>query len=93
MTSKLANTPFPAELSKEKPKLLESLPPRIPELKDFIGPQSHLPFYLLRVGSNWLKQSVSRWSEDVEYERVGNFLKDLAVVNDITEQCIKDITE
>ena len=36
---------------------------------------------------------MSRWSEDAEYVRVGNFLKDLAVVNDNAEQCIKDITE
>ena len=64
VATKLANTPFPAEFSKEKPKLLESLPllPRIPQLKDFIGPQSHLLFHLLRAGTNWLRQPVSRWS-------------------------------
>ena len=91
----MSNTPFPANFHKGKPKLPDNLPklPRIPKLKDFIGPQSHLLFHLLRVGSNWLRTPVGKWAEDLEYQRVGEFLKHLAVVNDTAEQCIKDITE
>ena len=95
MAIKLSNTPFSANFHKGKPKLPDNLPklPRIPKLKDFIGPQSHLLFHLRRVGSNWLRTSVGRWAEYLEYQRVGEFLKHLVVVNDTAEQCIKDITE
>ena len=93
MATKLANTPYPAEFRKDKPLLSDplSLLPCIPKLRYFIGPQSHLIFHFLRVGSNWLRQPLNRWPQDEEFMRVGDFLKDLNVVNDNAEQCIKDI--
>ena len=62
-------------------------------MKDLIGEQSHLLFHLLCVGSNWLRQPVRSWKDSDEYLRVGEFLKNLRVVNDGAERCIKDISE
>ena len=64
-----------------------------PKLQDLVGPRSHLFFWLLRIGTNWLAQPVSRWKNDPEYIRVRDWLKELKVVNDCAERCIKDITE
>ena len=64
-----------------------------PRLQDRVGPRSHLLFHLLRVGTNWLSRPVRAWSTDPEYMRMQAWLRNLKVVNDCAERCIKDITE
>ena len=64
-----------------------------PRLQDRVGPCSHLLFHLLRVGTNWLSRPVRAWSTDPEYMRMRAWLRNLKVVNDCAERCIKDITE
>ena len=64
-----------------------------PRLQDCVGPRSHLIFHSLRVGTNWLSRPVRTWPTDPEYLRIHEWLRDLKVVNDCAERCIKDITE
>ena len=83
----------PADWETGKPVLPDNLPPK-PRLHKFVGPRSWLIFHLLRVGTAWLRRRpVRKWSEDSEFVCVGDFLKDLHVVNDIAEQCVKNMTE
>ena len=95
---KLASTPPPATWTTVKPELHYALPhlsrfPTTPKLKDCVGERSHLLFHLLQVGSHWLRLPVRVWSTDLEYVRIRDFLKDLQVVNDCAERCIKDIND
>ncbi len=48
---------------------------------------------MLNAGTDWLHQQVRHWTNDREYVKVGEFLKDPNVCNDCAECCIKDITE
>ena len=40
-----------------------------------------------------MRLPVRVWSTDLEYVRIRDFLKDLQVVNDCAERCIKDIND
>ena len=92
VATSLARTNPPAEWSTGKPVLPDHLPAR-PRLQNLVGARSWMIFHLLQIGTAWLQRPVRRWTEDPEYMRVQEFLKDLKVVNDIAEQCVKDITE
>ena len=92
MARKLLSTNPPPVWQTGKPSLPDQFPPK-PKLQNLIGERSWLVFHLLRIGTAWLRRPVSRWRDDAEYVRVGDFLKDLQVVNDTAERCIKDVTE
>ena len=62
-------------------------------LHEHIGNRSWLLFHLLQAGTAWLQNPVRTWTNDVEFQRVGAFLHDLSVVNDVAERCVKDIGE
>ena len=80
------------EMKIDKPNLPKELGNNS-NLQDLVGPRSHLLFWPLRIRTNWLAQPVRCWKNDQEYARVWDWLKDLKVVNDCVERCIKDITE
>ena len=92
VADKLLQTDPPDEWRTGKPDMPQVLPDK-PRLQDLVGSRSHLFFHNLRVGTNWLRRPVRVWRTDPEYVRIKTYLKDLKVVNDIAEQCIKDITE
>ncbi len=62
-------------------------------LHALVGQRSWLVFHFLHAGTDWLQQPVHQWENDAEYVRIGSFIQDLSVVNDVAERCIKDITE
>ena len=92
MARKLSQTVPPPTWETGKPALRQHLPDN-PKLQHLIGERSWLVFHLLRIGTGWLQRPVRRWVEDAEFLRIQHFLKDLKVVNDAAERCIKDITE
>ncbi len=75
-----------------KPAMPRNLPNRF-QLCSRVGQRSWLIFHLLDASGDWLQQPVRSWNDDAEYKRMGEFLKDLSVVNDSAERCVKDITE
>ena len=66
---------------------------RNPRLETFVGPRSWLLFNKLNANGVWLQMDVSDWESDAEYIRMKACLRDLKVVNDLAERCIKDIQE
>ena len=64
-----------------------------PRLDSFVGSRSWLLFDKLGAVGNWMSAEVVDWNEDDEYKMILRVLKDLKVVNDLAEQCIKDIQE
>ena len=64
-----------------------------PSLESFVGPRSWLIFEKLSAVGSWLNFEVNDWNNDAEYESMRKVLKDLKVVNDLAEQCVKDIEE
>ena len=87
--------PPPVKYVPEKPKLLHSLPlfPNKLRFQDLVGPCTHLIFHLFRLGSGWLSRPPRTWKMDPEYQKFGQFLHDLKVVNDIAERGVKDMGE
>ena len=47
----------------------------------------------MNADGHWLQKNVEDWEDDGEYMRMKNCLRDLKVVNDLAERCIKDIQE
>ena len=64
-----------------------------PRLDSFVGSRSWLLFDKLGAVGNWMSAEVVEWNEDDEYKMMLRVLKDLKVVNDLAERCIKDIQE
>ena len=62
-------------------------------LSFFINEKSWLLFSILKCRGGWLATDVSEWENDQEYCQMLSCIKDLKVVNDCAERCIKDITE
>ena len=64
-----------------------------PSLETFVGPRSWLIFDKLGAIGTWLTSDIMDWNTDEEYRSMVTILKDLKVVNDLAERCVKDIQE
>lgn len=64
-----------------------------PSLHTFVGKRSWLLFHKLDATGQWLHEDVFNWSSNPEYQMMLEVIKDLKVVNDLAERCIKDIEE
>ena len=62
-------------------------------LSSFVGPDSWLLFSLLGTDHAWLTLPPAQWSDNVHYAEMSTVIRDLAVVNDTAERCIKDIQD
>ena len=59
----------------------------------FVGPDSSLLFSLLATDHAWLTIPPAQWSDNGHYAEMSAVIRDLAVVNDTAERCIKDIQD
>ena len=50
-------------------------------------------FSKLNANGAWLQKDVDEWDADEEHVRIKDWLRDLKVVNDLAERCIKDFQE
>ena len=64
-----------------------------PTLERFVGSGSWLFFDKVNASGDWLTDEVHNWATHEEYCQMLDILKDLKVVNDLAERCIKDIEE
>ena len=64
-----------------------------PKLDSFVGPRSWMLFNILHANGTWLQNDVCEWHQNEEFARMKAIIKDLKVVNDLAERCIKDIQE
>ena len=76
----VADKVMAAELPEKKPNLPKELGNN-PNLQDLGGPCSYIFFWPLRIGTNWLAQSVRHWKNDSEYLKIQDLLKNLKVHN------------
>lgn len=93
MAAKLLSQVRPNSFAPGKPKFPTDLMTRNPHLESFIGPRSWILFHKLSAVGTWLQKEPEEWENDQEYIRMELFLRDLKVVNDLAERCVKDITE
>ena len=93
MPAQLMSYPNLGNYEPGKPVFPIDLMVRNPRLKTFVGPRSWLVFNKLNANGVWLQMDVSDWESDAEYIRMNACLRDLKVVNDLAERCIKDIQE
>ena len=82
--------PNPEQFGTDKPELWDELYVS-PKLPDFIGSQSWLLFPMSC--RYCIAQEVSQCYTGQECTRMDNFLRDLSVVNDGAESCVKAISE
>ena len=93
MAKKLHSIRRPKNIHPGKPKFpVDRMTPN-PTLDVFIGPKSWLIFEKLHANGNWLNKDVGDWNEDEEYNRMRHMLRDLKVVIDLAERCVKDVEE
>ena len=59
------------------------------KIPSMIGQNSWLLFETLGVNTEWLKTPVQTWEENEDYLKAMNFLKNIRVVNDVTERGVK----
>ena len=62
-------------------------------LDSFVDSKSWLLFNRLNANGTWFQKDIDEWDADEEYVRVKDYLRDLKVVNDLPERCIKYIQE
>ena len=48
---------------------------------------------MLNAVGQWLHKDTREWSSEAEYNMMRDLVRDLKVVNDLAERCIKDIQE
>ena len=90
---KLCSQANPRNFTPAKPKFPKNLLTNDPHLESFIGPKSWLLFDKLGANGAWLNTDPGEWLSDEEYQRMSNFIRDLKVVNDLAERCVKDIQD
>ena len=93
MAMKLSLIPYPPTFPPGKPEFPVRLMTQNPKMDSFVGHKSWLIFNKMNAAGHWLHKNVDEWEDDTEYIRMKNCLKDLKVVNDLAERCIKDIQE
>ena len=93
MADTLIGIPKPVDFETGKPRFPIERMGYDQHLKSFIGERSWLFFDKLYANGEWLREPVDDWDSDDEYVRMRDILRDLKVVNDPAERCIKDIQE
>ena len=93
MAVKLCSQAKPRNFPPAKPKFPKNLLTNDPQLDSFIGPKSWLLFEKLGANGAWLNTDPEEWVNDEEHQRMSNFIRDLKVVNDLAERCVKDIQD
>jgi hypothetical protein len=93
MANRLLLSPRPPAFAPGKPLFPVNLMIANPPLDSFIGVRSWLLFEKLQADGAWLENEPEVWNYDTEYQRMKECVKDLKVVNDLAERCIKDIQE
>ena len=58
-------------------------------LVHLIGPKSWFLFESLGVGTEWLRKSVQQWNLDEDYKEAEMFVRNVKVVNDVSERAVK----
>ena len=93
IASQLSRQRRPAQFHPGKPKFCSYLMRDDVCLESFVGEKSWLLFDKLDASGNWLNDEPETWENDSEYCRISLFLRDLKVVNDLAERCVKDVQE
>ena len=93
MAVKLYSEVRPQNFRPGKPKFPTDLLTDAPRLDSFVGPKSWLLFEKLDANGAWLNSDPTEWENVEEYQRMYNFVRELKVVNDLAERCVKDIEE
>ena len=93
MATRLCSFERPITFPPRKPIFYPDLLTDEPALETFIGPRSWLLFHKLDAAGLWLEGEPEHWKEDQEFIRMESFLKELKVVNDLAERCVKDVQE
>ena len=93
MAVKLYSEVRPQNFRPGKPKFPTDLLTDAPQLDSFVGPKSWLLFEKLDANGAWLNSDPIEWENVGEYQRMYNFVRELKVVNDLAERCVKDIEE
>ena len=91
MARQLCSQAKPRNFAPGKPKFPTHLLTRDPQLGSFIGPKSWLLFDKLGANGAWLHSDPDEWGNDEEYQRMDRFIRDLKLVNDLAERCVKDV--
>lgn len=95
MAKKLFSTNRPTTFPVTKPKFPLITPTNIPQLIDFIGPNSWLLFSLLNLNRSqeWLQLPPEYWELISDYRTARDFVRSVEVTNDCAERGIKIITD
>ena len=93
MATRLASLPNQGNFAPGKPVFPVDLMVDNPKLDSFVGPRSWMLFNILHANGTWLQNDVCEWHQNEEFARMKAIIKDLKVVNDLAERCIKDIQE
>ena len=93
MANSILEIPKADEYDVGKPRFPTELMQNNPLMYTFIGERSWIVFHKLEANGEWLNTPVNEWDRDEEYDAIKTLLKDLKVVNDPAERCIKDIQE
>ena len=93
MAETLLLIPSPADFHTGKPRFPVDRIGFQQNLRTFIGERSWILFEKLNGHGDWLHLPVAEWETDQEYVKMKAVLKDLKVINDPAERCIKDIQD
>ena len=93
MANSILEIPKADEYNVGKPRFPTELMQNNPLMYTFIGERSSIVFHKLEANGEWLNTPVNEWDRDEEYDAIKTLLKDLKVVNDPAERCMKDIQE
>ena len=91
MADQLIATPRPQHFATGKPVFPVELMSGNLNLLSFVGERSWLFFHKMECTGNWLHKDVEMWKDDSEFQKMLLVLKDIEVVNDLAERCVKDV--
>jgi hypothetical protein len=66
---------------------------RRPALHEFVTGRTWLFFHLVGIDTEWLRENVEDWQDNINYKTTLDIAKDIAVVNDCAERAVKDVEE
>ena len=64
-----------------------------PALHEFVTARTWLFFQLVGIETEWLRERVENWENDINYKTTLAIAKDITVVNDCAERAVKDVEE